>query len=321
MTITIIGDYFDCHVYKHKLFLWDMCGYLSVYNWNTLLAESKGENVISEETLQKHFIGKTPIIGGIFPFQTEFYENHLFSAMQDGLFRRYIPQGKKLRNISKGKPKCLISETIHSVSININGDIYAEGDDSFCYLPRTLALPAGNNRGVLENKEHAIQSNHSFALSKSIKNDNEIRKDLPRLFHNRSLMFRDSTDGDDLYWLAGQYICRVRNNRIEELTDFDKIVNSIELNLPKEITGELFRAGYGSFGHILDFNEQLVIVNENGTKTLIIELPVTNWHVLRNLIKGRDLLVSVHDDRVLFNDIEELFRNGLPQPYIQSNTD
>lgn len=134
-------------------------------------------------------------------------------------------------------------------------------------------------------------------------------------------MFRDSTDGDDLYWLAGQYICRVRNNRIEELTDFDKIVNSIELNLPKEITGELFRAGYGSFGHILDFNEQLVIVNENGTKTLIIELPVTNWHVLRNLIKGRDLLVSVHDDRVLFNDIEELFRNGLPQPYIQSNTD
>ena len=79
MLYKIKGDFFDCQLYKDFLYIWDMDGVLSLYDWNAiketigLVAGNRANynvygNIKAFQRFRKGF--PVEVVGGLFPTDT-----------------------------------------------------------------------------------------------------------------------------------------------------------------------------------------------------------------------------------------------------------
>jgi hypothetical protein len=96
MLYKIKGDFFDCQLYKDFLYIWDMDGVLSLYDWNAiketigLVAENRANynvygNIKAFQRFRKGF--PVEVVGGLFPTDTAFVGGYLYTAVETGLYK------------------------------------------------------------------------------------------------------------------------------------------------------------------------------------------------------------------------------------------
>lgn len=87
------GDFFDCQLHKGYLYIWDMDGVLSLYDWrairNTMNLVPHAAAMHGNIQALARFRKGCPVevVGGMFPTDTAFIGNYLYTAVETGLYR------------------------------------------------------------------------------------------------------------------------------------------------------------------------------------------------------------------------------------------
>lgn len=140
MKIILKGDFYDCQIIRGRVFLWNTWGQLFVYdireNLKECIEKTKGQDavlVIQNGVLDKFLVATVNVKGGIYPLDSAFMGNHLYTSTETGLFKRYIQTGKGMYDFSKGKAMPIFRVPFYNIAV---GDNY-------------MAL-AGKEEGVFE---------------------------------------------------------------------------------------------------------------------------------------------------------------------------
>lgn len=333
MNIIIHGDFYDCQIYRNRLYLWDTWGILYVFNWKALLmyAEQSDDNtlVVSQQLLRKFEYAYVRIKGGIFPMDSAFVDNHLFTATESGLYRRYIPDSaKRMTNFREGRSRNLL-EGVRVFSLSVN------------HIGETLAVSAGKH-GLLE-----WYDKDKYSVTKQKKRvDLELYKvrKTPSLYatympdglfssddatnpvfcyyqekHNRDTVSRsmlraytreqmELAQDNQKYWADGNKIYALRDQCIDSFAvtgdTQNMVVRSESIDLQDSQGLRVRKAASGSFGHVLDYKQNLTIKSKDGRFTTIIEGPITRWRILKDRKLNNDMLVAVMDDHIWISDLK-----------------
>lgn len=333
MNIYIKGDFFDCQIHKAKLYIWDTWGILYVFNWRALLmyAERVDENdlAISQGLLRKFEYSSVRIKGGIFPMDSAFVENHLFTATESGLYRRYIPEGTtRITRFRESKSRNLL-EGVRVFSLSVN------------QMGGTLAISAGNE-GLLEwydkdkysvtkqkqkvvyeiYKVRKAPSLYSSYLSEGLFSANDVTTPIFCYYQERRSregisrsMLRAYT-GEQMevmrnsqrYWTDDNNIYALGEDSIDSFAVTGNTQNMIErrgsIALHISSTQRVRKAASASFGHVLDYKTKLTVTSKDGLFTYTIEGPITRWRILKSRKPDSDLLVVVLDDQIRITDLK-----------------
>lgn len=160
MKIILTDDFFDCQVRNGLIYLWDTLGMLIIVDIRQLVLDQQKHyrgNItfeLNRELINNYTIYAENVEGGIFPMDTIFVGNHLYTATETGLYKRYINGKEKRRQVSKNMSKKLLGMRLFELASGIN---------------ETMAMAAGKE-GVLEmyNPNKMRVSKWSHPLEKEI---------------------------------------------------------------------------------------------------------------------------------------------------------
>lgn len=150
--MSIKGDFFDCQFHRGYLYLWDMDGILSVYNWQKYLAlfDVNRKVDICIKHLEPIMEGYPVLVpGGLFPTDTAFIDGYLYTATESGLYRGSAINGAYRRS------KYFTSSRPHKV---------------WDYIP--ISLDVNNKRGLMAistGEEGLYELNHSSIKTVGLK--------------------------------------------------------------------------------------------------------------------------------------------------------
>ena len=333
MNIYIKGDFFDCQIHKGKLYIWDTWGFLYVFNWQALLMSAErtdgNDLIISQGLLRRYEYSSVKMKGGIFPMDSAFVENHLFTATESGLYRRYIPEGsKRMTRFREGRSRNLL-EGVRVLSLSVN------------QMGGTLAISAGNE-GLLEwydkdkysvtkqkkkidldlYKVRKTPSLSSSYLSKGLFSTDDaitpifcyyqekrIREGISRSMlraYTREQM--ELVQNSQMYWAEGNEIYALSEHSIDSFAvtgnTQNMIVRSGSIYLHQAPAQRVRKAASASFGHVLDYKTKLTVTSKDGLYTHTIEGPITRWRILKSRKPDSDLLVVVLDDQIRITDLK-----------------
>lgn len=343
MRIIIEGDFFDCQVIRDRFFLWDTYGVLRVLDLrNTLkdISHKNGGNIVftlHKEVGEKYVISTLRIKGGIYPLDSAYMGEHLYTATESGLFRRYLPEGEKIIDVSKGISKKLIDVRFIELSPQPNMMAMAGAEEGVfeLYNPKKYRITKSGHEP--KNQENGIYSvNRTFSKSVWYEKDN-----IANISNNGSF-----------------YLCHYRTNkqpddqgrRLRTYLKQEALVDKLVLSLPaavdvgkketqKKETGGISRAIHiyavenkehqFSYGFATPFHPEPVIIaskprrylfGEFGTaaeaKKEVVVLsrkrgeiringPITRARVVSGFGGKNNLLITVCSDYVLITDFEE----------------
>lgn len=124
--IIIKGDFFDCQLYKNNLYLWDMEGFLHVYDWNRIyytFTEVIPSRIVrgGVKALERFRLGRpVDVPGGYFPTDTAFMGEYLYTATEQGVYRGYAHKITKEGRFSTSARPTKYFGDIVPVSLSVN---------------------------------------------------------------------------------------------------------------------------------------------------------------------------------------------------------
>lgn len=321
----IKGDFFDCQLYKGYLYLWDMDGVLSVYDWRAI--KHTMEQVPGVVTMQgsikafQRFRKGLPVgvIGGLFPTDTAFVGGYLYTAVETGLYRgsAITDAYRQSRFFTSSRPQRVWECPPLSLTANYNGKQLAisTGEEGLFEINlsknvKTIGLrkiqgniytvsaqKAIRSRYVKKGSIYSTDENlnkhfHEFAISRQ-NNGISVRT------YIKDYDFGSIMDGK---WaaIAGtesfSSISRITKNGVEVYPVY-RSQRSIRKDPLMELEGtkrKLMAVEPVEFGNIIEYENGLQLRNRRGQEIIKINTPITRWRWLQD--GGKKLLVVVLED-------------------------
>ena len=332
MKIVIHGDWFDCQVIRDRIFLWDTYGCLRVLDirqrvYDLIKEHGYQINVsIHKDALDKFVISTLRIKGGIYPVDSAYMGDHLYTATETGLYRRYLQEGNNIAEMPKGLVRKLID--IRFLELTAKSDMIAM---------------AGASEGLFE-----LYNPRKYRITKSGHEINEVGKGIYSVIRTYTkAAWYDKHDIISVNQEGNQYRSRfntntkpdasgkilrnyIKQNLIGELNARMQSVrqtNQFEsrevfLNIqidergtkefhflmrhfeePVKIAGKPRRYAFGAFGMAAESKQEQVVVCKNGAVKRI-DGPITRSRVVSGFGKRNGLLVVVRNDHVMITDCE-----------------
>ena len=331
MRIIIQGDWFDCQVIRDRVFLWDCDGYLVVLDIRDPIYKNMQESrndikyIFSKDVLEKFIVSYLRIKGGIYPLDSVYMGDHLYTATESGLFRRYLQKGDNIAEMNKGLSKKLTD--IRFLELTARADMIAM---------------AGASEGLFE-----LYNSNKYRITKSGHKVDEVAKGIYSVIktYTKSVWY-DKYDIISMDKHGLQYRCRFNSNskadesgkilrnyikkdflgdsnirllptmdqdwrtsrEVYTIIDNDKGDVSYYFQIkysqqPIQIASKPRRFLFGSFGMASESKKELVVVDKD-FKVKRIEGPITRARVVSGFGKKNGLLVIVCKDQVIISDIE-----------------
>ena len=321
----IKGDFFDCQLYKGYLYLWDMSGILSVYDWGAikhtmgLVPNATGMHG-SIKAFQRFRMGKpVDVIGGMFPTDTAFVGGYLYTAVETGLYRgsAIMDAYRKSRFFTSSRPQRVWDCPPLSLTANYNGMQLAisTGEEGLFEINLSKDVQTKGLKKVQGNlytvsKQKAIRSR--YVKKGSIYSTDE---NLHKYFHEFTLSrlnngaavrtFIRDYDFDSIMegkWtaIAGtgslSSISRITEKGVEVYPVY-RNQRSIRKDPMLEFRGtkrNLIAVEPVEVGNIIEYENGLQLRDRKGQEVIKVNTPVTRWRWLSD--GDKKLLIVVLED-------------------------
>lgn len=348
MKIILKGDFYDCQIIRGRVFLWNTWGQLFVFDIrpiiNQFVKETKGMDTVLEiekDHLKNFFVASVNVKGGIFPLDSAYMDDHLYSATESGLYKRFIQTGKRFFDFSKGKAFLISRIPFYNIAI---GDGY-------------MGL-AGKEEGLFElyNEKKYRISKYGRSATMESKGIYSVHRDYSSyVWYEKRNLFSSNDRGYSYEYLyrisqksdnSGKYLRtfykRVENQRynspfiimlpspepIKHVKEHEEKDSKLPLkeykirsiapildtnrtefrfiakgyNKPISIESKPRRCFKASYGIVVESRKEVVIVRLNG-EVFRISGPVTRARNAKDSF-GRDFLIVVLNDYVLIDDLK-----------------
>ena len=332
MRIIRQGDWFDCQVIRNRVFLWDTYGCLMVLDIRQAVYELikahgyKIEFSIHKDTVDKFIISSLRMKGGIYPVDSAYMGDHLYTATESGLYRRYLQEGESIAELPKGLAQKLID--IRFLELTAKADMIALSGASEglfeLYNPRKYRITKSGHetnevsKGIYSVKKtytksawydrHDIISinqegiQYRSRFNTSTKADasgkilrNYIKQDLIGDINERMLPARQ-TNPFELREVFLDILIDLRGNK-----EYQFMMRHFEE--PVKIAGKPRKYVFGGFGMAAESRQEQVVVTKDGVVKRI-DGPITRSRVVTGFGKRNGLLIVVRKDHVMITDCE-----------------
>lgn len=322
----IRGDFFDCQIHRGYLYIWDMEGMLSLYDWNAIkrtmeLAGPRANGMYGAIKAFERFRKGMPVevVGGMFPTDTAFVGSYLYTAVENGLYRgqAVIDSYRRSKYFTSSKPNRVWECPPLSLTANYNGmqlavsagedglyevniskDIKTKGlrmvGKSIFEVSRKSAIRSRyvKNSSIYSTDENLGKSLHEFRLSRN-------NRGVKERIYTRDYDFSTIVNQGKWEEIAGtkgfSCISRITKKGLEvyPLYKSQKTISSkprIEMVGTKR---KLVAVEPVSVGKIVEYENGLQLRSRSGEEMIKINTPVTRWRWLN--IGGQNVLVVVLD--------------------------
>lgn len=330
MKYIIKGDFYDCQLHKGLLYLWDMDGYLSLYNWEEIkhvIGMVPGGDIVycNIKALQRFRKGlPVEVKGGLFPTDTAFVGRYLYTAMESGLYRgqAIIDAYKKSRYFTSSRPNKVWDCPPLSLTSNQSGLQLAisTGEDGLYEINLSKDVKTQGLKKVEANIFSV--SNKKAIRSRYVKNSSIYSTDenLDKYFHefiisrSNGVLVRTYTKDYDFNsivkdkWasLSGttslSSISRITNTGVEVYPIY-RNQQSIRQTPRIEMKGtkkKLLLVEPVSSGIIIEYENGLMLLNRQGKEIVKVNTPVTRWRWLQDSNNKNLLFVILEDHLAIY---------------------
>lgn len=333
MRIIIEGDFFDCQIIRDRIFLWDTYGWLDILDFRNaiydLAKEYKNnfEFIIQKEAVHAYVIASLRMIGGIFPIDSVYMGNHLYTATESGLYQRYIPKGRRIVDLPKGRVKKLTDLRFKELSARPGMLAMAGASEGLfeLYDPNKYRITKSGHRVIPVGKGiYSVSRSYSKVAWYDAQDIISINKDgnLKRYIFNssskvdssgkilRNYIKQDVIGGhshprlpppsrlyDDLREV---YVWKL----VREGGDHEYHFAMRNFKEPVVIASKPRRFLFGHFGMAAESRKELVVVH-NDSSVVRVEGPITRSRIVSGFGKKNGLLVIVSNDNVTITDCND----------------
>ena len=336
MKIIIQGDFYDCQFIRNRIFLWDTYGWLSVMDVRDEIQDIVNnhgwqfEYIIDKAIVNKFMIATLRLKGGIFPLDSAYMGNHLYTATETGLYRRYLQNGIRIVELSQGVAKKLIDVRFVELAAQKNIMAMAGLSEGIfeLYNPRVYRITkSGHQPKEVEKGIYSVIRTSSKTVWYENNNIGSVSNEGKPYLYRYKMKDQPDDDGRILRTYIRQeewpqkWVPRLQDMSHEQndLTKVDAtplvLVYSVEdLNHhvnysfctsshrdPIELKGKPRRFLHGSFGVAAETKRDLVIVR-NDNKIIKVDGPITRARVVSGFGKKDNLLIAVFSDYVMITD-------------------
>lgn len=314
--LSIQGDYFECQLYKNRLYLWTFNGSLQVYNYDGILSwwaiereRYQGNRIvhryefepslyaISVDELKKFLICERDYLTSEFPTGTEIIDDYLFETNCNGLFESRISSRSvvnqiwdaALISISAAQGRGLV------LSAGSNGLYWCPiGNRNIQQLSHRQSIDASFcSYGIYV---HSSQTG-AFFIPKDLKNDANIIEE--------NALFQDNVleeFGSSLTWGWKDFFFRAKDS-VLEMYKFSNRSNQLTLKsttLFEPWKGCIVSAGSSEYGTMVELDNAAFIIEGVGVKNncTTINGAITRWRFYPRSLKYKTHLHIIFDDRI-----------------------
>ena len=296
----ILGDFFDCQLYKGHLYVWTMEGALNIYNWYKILNLFENQesvdlsNIVSEQK-------SITLAGGLFPTDTAIVGNSLYTALETGLYRNYIVKGyiEEATKISDIVPITLCTYNKNKLGICAGEDGLFEmrclpkslkpnqsdygihrishRNITHCYYNKNLLFSMDNNQ-----KQFVYQFNEDVNLLKPTFEELTFEE-----FIGNKETYKQLGNSEVYNIYDGQiYLYKLGNTRNK--------ITSKRLNISDNT---IYEVKHINKGYIIESNAGLQFINLK-KEILRIESPITQFRYFHRAQEKSDYLFVILDDEI-----------------------
>lgn len=321
----IRGDFFDCQIHRGFLYVWDMEGMLSLYDWDAIkhiMEQVPRANGMygAIKTFERFRKGlPVEVVGGMFPTDTAFVGSYLYTAVETGLYRGHavIDSYRRHKFFTSSKPNRVWECPPLSLTANYNGMQLAvsAGEDGLYEVNLSRETETKGLRKVT--KEISEVSNKNVIRSRYVKNGSiySTNENLEKSLHeflisrdNRGIKVRTYSRDYDFGTIVNQEkwreiagtksfscISRITKKGLEVYPLY-KNQKTISLKPRIEMEGtkrKLVAVEPVSVGKIVEYENGLQLRSRCGEEMIKINTPVTRWRWLDT--GGQNVLIVVLD--------------------------
>lgn len=329
MRLIIQGDWFDCQVIRDRVFLWDCDGWLVMLDIRDVIYKSliehgnKIEHTFHKDVIDKFIVSSLRIKGGIYPVDSAYMGGHLYTAMESGLYRRYLQEGNKIAEMPKGLSRKLTG--IRFMELTARADMIAmagasEGLFELYNFKKYRITKSGHEANEVEKGIYSVNKTYSKAVWYDKHDIISVNKE----GNQYRCRFNINTKVDASGRLLRNYIKQdlIREN-LRQLSDLQanhlesrEVLLHVQIDErgskeyrfmmrdfeePVKIAGKPRKYVFGNFGMSAETKQEQVVVCRDGTVKRI-EGPITRSRVVSGFGKRNGLLVVVRNDHVLITD-------------------
>lgn len=329
MRLIIQGDWFDCQVIRDRIFLWDTDGWLVVLDLRQTVYELQKkhghsfEYTLHKDIVNKYIISTVRIKGGIYPLDSAYMGNHLYTATEAGLYRRYLQEGNRIVEMSNGLSRKIIGLRFQELSAKTDTMAMAGGSYGLFELFNPLKYritKSGHKAEEIEKGIYSVNRTYSKAVWYDKQDIISINNDGSHYRNSFTVNKKISGDGKILRNYIRQNLIgepevrllpapNVLQNDSREvytvITDVNRVVTyqfmMRHFSEPINISSKPRKYLFGEFGMSAESKKEQVIVGKAGTVKRI-EGPITKSRVVSGFGKKNGLLVVVLNDHVMITD-------------------
>jgi len=330
MKIIIEGDFFDCQVLRDRIFLWDTWGQLFVYDIRKMLLEEfqhiRNNYIltIDRKTLDRMCVARVNVKGGIYPLDSAFMDDNLYTSTESGLYRRYIQVGKRFSDFNNGKVKKIVDTPIYQMAKGrgymalagqkeglfelynsrkfkirkyghpikeVGKDVYSVNTS----YTHSVWCEEGNIFST-DYKGKAFESHYRYSLKKDetgrVLRTYYKREEFPMLGAGRPLLLSSKKLQE-----ANKRYLVVYNEKPEYSFIVDGTMDAIP------ISSKPRRSFKGKYGIVIEAKKELVVVKPNN-EIIRIKGPITRSRNTSSFL-GKENLIVVLNDKVIIGDVSD----------------
>lgn len=331
MRIIIQGDWYDCQVIRDRVFLWDTDGWLIVLDLRQAVYELMKEHkyafefTLHKDVVDKFIISSVRIKGGIYPIDSAYMGNHLYTATETGLYRRYLQEGNRIAEMPKGLSKKLIGLRFQELSAKSDTIAIAGGSYGLFELFNPLKYritKSGHKAKEIEKGIYSVNRTYSKAVWYDKQDIISINQNGSHYRSSFTINKRVDESGKILRNYIRQNLVGEPALRMLPAPDINQEVSREvftlindnggtvtyqftmrRFNNPVTIAGKPRKYLFGEFGMAAESKAEQVVVGKDGAIKRL-EGPVTRSRVVSGFGKRNGLLVVVRNDHVLITDCE-----------------
>ena len=350
MKIILKGDFYDCQIIHGRVFLWNTWGQLFVFDIRPIIdqcvKDAGGKDTVLEieKNHLMHFcVASVNVKGGIFPLDSAYMDNHLYSATESGLYKRYIQVGKRISDFSKGRAFPISRIPFYNIAIGdgymgLAGkeeglfELYNEKRYRISKYGRPAKM-AGKGiysvhrdyssyvwyekRNLFSRNERGYSYEYLYRLSQKSDNTGKyLRTYYKRLedlrYNSSSIMMLPSPEPSkqiidhkekDSKPLLNEYKIRSITPKLDPQKTEFSFITK-DLDVSISIGSKPRRSFKANYGIVVESKKEVVIVRPNG-EVIRIPGPVTRTRNAKDSF-GRDYLIVVLNDNVLIDDLKNI---------------
>lgn len=314
--LSIQGDYFECQLYKNRLYLWTFNGSLQVYNYDGILSwwaiereRHQGNRIvhryefepslyaISVDELKKFLICERDYLTSEFPTGTEIIDDYLFETNCSGLFESRISSRSVVNHIWDAS----------LISINAaqgRGFVLSAGSNGLYWCPT-------DNRNIRQLSRRQsidasfcsfgiyVQSSQTepFFIPKDSMNDAAVI--------DANVLFKDIAQEEfasSLTWSWKNFFFRAKGSILEryKFSNRSNQLTLIDRTLFDPWKGYVVGGGSSEYGTMVELDNAAFIIEGLGVKNncSTIDGAVTRWRFYPRSLKYKTHLHIIFDDRI-----------------------